>query len=68
MFTKKPYSKAVERNEVCVSIITSSHATSHDVSDVKINHGPLQCDCHDSNDAVQLFVIKLRVNVFLVQF
>ena len=30
VFTEKPYSKAVERNEVYVSIITSSHATSHD--------------------------------------
>ena len=30
VFTEKPYSKAVERFEVYVSIITSSHATPHD--------------------------------------
>ena len=29
VFTEKPYNKAVGRNEVYVSIITSSHATSH---------------------------------------
>ena len=43
VFTEKPYSKTVERNEVYISIITSSHATSHDC-DVNINHGPLQSD------------------------
>ena len=41
LFTEKPFSKTVERNEVYVSIITSSHMT---VSDVKINHGLLQSD------------------------
>ena len=30
VLTEKPYSKAVERNEVYVSIITSGHASSHD--------------------------------------
>ena len=30
VFAEKPYSKAVERNDVYVSIIISSHATSHD--------------------------------------
>ena len=30
-FTEKPYSKPLERNVVYTSIITLSHATSHDV-------------------------------------
>ena len=30
VFTEKPYSKAMERYEVYVSIIILSHATSHD--------------------------------------
>ena len=30
-FTEKPYSKTLERNVVYTSIITLSHATSHDI-------------------------------------
>ena len=30
VFTEKPYSKPLERNVVCIPIITLSHATSHD--------------------------------------
>ena len=63
-FSKERYNKPVDCNVVYISIITSSHMT---LSDVKINHGPLQRR-HDVNDAVPLFVIKLRVNVFMGRF
>ena len=31
VFTENPYSKPLECNEIYISIITLSHATSHDV-------------------------------------
>ena len=41
LYTEKLYSKSLERNVVCTSIITFSHMM---LSDIKIKHGSLQSD------------------------
>ena len=65
VFTEKPYSKPLERNIVYIPRITLSHATSHAIK-WRQNKPWLSTIWLDVGDVMTS--LKLRVNVFLLQF
>ena len=67
-FTEKPCSKPLERNVVYTSIITLSHATSHDVKGRQNKPWISKISLDVVNDTVLLLVEKVCANVFLLQF
>ena len=70
VFTERPYSKPLERNEVYIPIITLTHSTSHDFKWHKPWRSTIWLDFDDimTSFTLPLLAEKLCVNIFLLQF